>query len=352
MIQLEAFERALIHLRIGGIEVTPWLNRLVERGLLFNGVRTQVAHGNTSDAELLALTSLYPVTKGSAYFRFPHNRYRALPSLFRERGYQTVVFHGNRASFWSRSQVYPGMGFDDFVSQEKLGPGRFIAMGIDDFSFLDQVLERLQTLQNPFFALVITLSSHLPFVVPPELVEPEFNAVLPVGQLGAYLRSVHYADAALGQFIAKLNATSLAKESVIFAYGDHEGLQDSGRQAIADPELRRRFLENAKRVPALLVASGLAAGVVEQVGGMIDFLPTIAHLFGLSLPRTAMGTSLFLDRPGFALQPLGDGEVGTEFVEPKGLSPVVLSEFILRACRHELFCGARLAKSLGESDVE
>lgn len=40
--------------------------------------------------------------------------------------------------------------------------------------------------------------------------------------MGNYLKSVHYADAAIGEFIAGLETEGLLKDTVIVIYGDHD----------------------------------------------------------------------------------------------------------------------------------
>lgn len=40
--------------------------------------------------------------------------------------------------------------------------------------------------------------------------------------MGNYIRSAHYADAALGEFIQLLKDNDLTKNTIIMLYGDHE----------------------------------------------------------------------------------------------------------------------------------
>jgi len=56
----------------------------------------QVGTGNTSDAELLANASLYPLRDGSVYFKYPTNTYESLPNLLKQQGYSSYVFMSSR----------------------------------------------------------------------------------------------------------------------------------------------------------------------------------------------------------------------------------------------------------------
>lgn len=60
VVQMEAFQNFLIHLKLGDQEVTPVLNRLAEEGYYFPYVYQQIGQGNTSDAEFMSNTSIYP----------------------------------------------------------------------------------------------------------------------------------------------------------------------------------------------------------------------------------------------------------------------------------------------------
>src|SRR5690348_2958450 len=65
VIQMEAMEQILIGRSVNGQEVTPTMNRLIaDHGLYFDQYHPQIGIGNTSDAELMSLTSLLPVAGG------------------------------------------------------------------------------------------------------------------------------------------------------------------------------------------------------------------------------------------------------------------------------------------------
>ena len=79
IVQVEALQQFLINRKINGVDITPNLNRLIDESLYFDNIYYQVAGGNTSDAELLVNTSLYPAEEGAAFVRFAENKYYSLP---------------------------------------------------------------------------------------------------------------------------------------------------------------------------------------------------------------------------------------------------------------------------------
>ncbi|HHV97553.1 MAG TPA: sulfatase-like hydrolase/transferase, partial [Clostridiaceae bacterium] len=115
VVQVEALQQFLIGSKINGVEITPNLNKLIQESLYFDNIYYQVAGGNTSDAELLLNTSLYPAEEGAAYIRFAKNKYYSLPQALGELGYNTYALHAFTSKFWNRTEMYKTLGFDKFI---------------------------------------------------------------------------------------------------------------------------------------------------------------------------------------------------------------------------------------------
>jgi lipoteichoic acid synthase len=60
VVQLEAFQNFPINLTLNGTVVTPNLNNLAKDGYYFPHIFQQIGQGNTSDAEFMSNTSIYP----------------------------------------------------------------------------------------------------------------------------------------------------------------------------------------------------------------------------------------------------------------------------------------------------
>lgn len=308
MIHAESLEGFLVGYSIDGQEVTPNLNRLAERSLVFENVYEQVGNGNSSDAELMALTSWYPVGRGSAFLRFGDADYQSLPKALKTLGYKSFAIHGDEAKFWNRENVFKAMGFDDYVSEEDFGEFEQFHMGVDDRDYYAKFAEvcSVYSEKGPYFAYGISLTSHLPFVVdePRRLLRIDGK-----GHWADYLQSQRYHDECLGEFVRTMRGRGLLKNTVLAVFGDHQGIHkyypgDTGP-----------LPENARRVPFLVycedvdfTAPGLlpeGASRVSAPGGQVDILPTLTYLFGIgsvtnsegrALDGTMMGRSLL--RPG------------------------------------------------------
>lgn len=301
VIQVESLQGFVVGLRVGGVEVTPNVNRLAKESLYFPKTYNQTAGGNSSDAEFMVNTSLFPTSKGVAYVRFAGNSYNSLGSLLKAQGYSTIALHGDRPGFWNRNHMYPALGFDSYISKNEFTKDESIGLGLSDRSFFEQSLGYLTGLRDkgkPFYAFLVTLTSHYPF---------NFGALkeqvtdLPLGDLedtllGDYLRSIRYTDRQIGRFMEGLARENLLKDSVVVLYGDHPAIPRGDYQALGS--LLGRDLSSTatwrtiQSIPLMIrLPQGAMARTVDTPTGQMDVAPTVASLMGFSVP-TAFGRNL------------------------------------------------------------
>ncbi|MDO4988258.1 MAG: LTA synthase family protein [Synergistes sp.] len=233
VIQAESLQSFAVGLKINGREVTPNINAFMRETSFARSVFPQTASGNSSDAEFLANTGFYPAASGVAYTRFASRTYKALPQALRRAGYVTIAMHGDRASFWNRHNMYPALGFDKFISKKDYKTDEIIGLGLSDRSFFAQSLEMLKAEKKPFYAFLVTLTSHYPFrwkglVSPlPQRIYPDTTMV------GAYIHAISYFDREFGTFIQNLKKSGLYDESVIILYGDHTAIPRGNADELA-----------------------------------------------------------------------------------------------------------------------
>ena len=73
----------------------------------------------------------------------------------------------------------------------------------------------MKTVKEPFFNVVLTLSSHEPFDVP---MDPVFSGN---DNMTKYKNSVYYADKALGSFLDWAKGTDWWKNTLVIMVADH-----------------------------------------------------------------------------------------------------------------------------------
>lgn len=287
MVQMESVEQWAIDAEVRERPVMPFLQKLQSEALVFKHVFAHHSGGGSSDAELASLLSLLPLATHSGLLTADWDRVNPLPRHLAAHGYLTVAMHANRATYFNRDLAYPEMGFDTFLSSADYG-GAARGWSSRDEAFLTQSLEKMRTLPEPFFALVITMQSHGPFTNHDR--RPAADPGPGHDRLERdYLQCMAEVDGALELFVAGLEALGLLHRSVVMLYGDHSAQVADHR--VADKEV----------VPLMVLAPGRESSAIDRVGSHLDLAPTALDLLGLSEPEGWIGSSLLAPGQGVAL---------------------------------------------------
>nr|WP_155607303.1 LTA synthase family protein [Paenibacillus timonensis] len=292
IIQMESFQNFLIDLKIDGQEVTPNMNKLVKENTYFNHFYQMVGQGNTSDAEFVVNTSFYIPYNEAATQNYPDKELPSLPKLMRDQGYDTATFHTNVVDFWNRGELYKAIGFNRYYDQKWFGTEDTVFFGPSDevlYKKTAEELDRMQQTGQPFYTQVISMTAHHPFTTPHEKDKIQLPERYQDNMVGDYLRAQSYADYALGQFIQDLKQRGIWDNSVVMIYGDHLGLpmyslDKHGLELMKEIYGRDYSYIDMINIPMLIHAPGVdTPAVMNNVGGQVDILPTVANLLGVNL---------------------------------------------------------------------
>lgn len=347
VIHAESFQQFLIGKTFNGIEVTPNMNRLAREGLYFSNFYAQESVGTSSDSEFTFNTSLLPASSGTVFINYFDREYVTIPKLLKEQGYYTFSMHGNNGTYWNRNVVHENFGYDrffyykkDFIIDEVIG------LGLSDKSFFHQSISKIQEMKEEnekFYGVMIMLTNHTPFSdindrglvdfdvdykyesVNEETGEVEIVSApyLEGTKLGNYIKSVHYADEAIGEFIEELDQKGLLENTAIVIYGDHDAklkkseyvryynydpytdsILDSDDPNYIDVDYYNYELN--RKVPFLIwTKENGAHEEVTKVMGMIDVLPTLGNMMGFSSPY-ALGHDIFSIDENVVIFPSGN----------------------------------------------
>lgn len=301
-IHLESFQTFLIDFELHGEEVTPFINSLVRNPefTFFENFFHQTEQGKTADAELMLDTSLYGLPQGAAFVTKGTNTYQSLPAILSQRqGYTNAVFHGDSKSFWNRDEIYKRLAIDYYFDESyyDMRGENVINYGLKDKPFFEESIPYLKALDEPFYAHLMTLTHHHPFLIEEEeaTIEPaETNS----GTVNRYFQTARYLDEALEQFFADLKKEGLYEDSIIIIYGDHYGISDNHNEAMEQlfgEEITPFKYAQLQRVPFFIRIPGVEGkGVVREYAGQIDVMPTLLHLLGIdSIDYIVFGTDMF-----------------------------------------------------------
>lgn len=286
-IHLESLQNFVIHYKLHGEEVTPFLNSLTRdpNTFYFDNFFHQTGQGKTSDAEFMLENSLYGLPQGAVFTTKAQNTYHAAPAILRQYGYTSAVFHGNYKSFWNRDEIYKSFGFDHFfdASYYDMNDEDVLNYGLKDKPFFRESIPLLETLKEPFYVKFITLSNHFPYPISEE------DATIPPattgdGSVDRYFQTARYLDEAVKEFFDYLKKSGLYDRSVIILYGDHYGISENHNKAMSQilgKEITPYEHAQLQRVPLFIHVPGIKGGVIHEFGGQIDLLPTLLHLLGI-----------------------------------------------------------------------
>lgn len=315
VIHAESMQKFAMDLTFNNKEVTPNLNKLANEGIFFSNFYSQVGVGTSSDAEFTFNTSLMPSTKGTVFVNYFDRDYISIPKLLKEQGYYTYSMHANTGEFWNRNTMHKSLGYDKFYNKDSYTIDETIGLGLSDKSFFRQsvdIMKQIKEEENkPFYSLLIMLSNHTPFsdlalmedykttidvTIDNQTVTRDY---LNNTTMGNYLRSVHYADSAIGEFIDNLDKEGILENTVLVIYGDHDArldFEDFNLLYNYDPITDTIKTENDegyipytkynyeldRKVPFIIWTKDQNYNLnVNTPMGMIDVLPTLGNMIGI-----------------------------------------------------------------------
>ena len=261
-------------------ETTPNIDALARDGVLFKSVFTPVPI--TLPAHSSMLTGTYPPIHGvrlNVGYRVGDTNVTLAESM-QAAGYQTAAFIGG---FPLDSSFGLNQGFqtydDDFSGGGESGPKN--ERKAEEVNRLAMTwLEKHN--DKPFFLFLHYYDPHASYVPPPPFASTYAD--------DPYAGEIAYVDMCIGQVLDKLRSLGLYDNTLIIVTGDHgEGLGEHG-------ERYHGFLiyQSTLHVPLIVrVPRGSARGdQVNEDVSLVDIVPTVLGLIGLSTPREVQGVDL------------------------------------------------------------
>lgn len=144
----------------------PTINKIREEGasgwLLVPGYG-----GGTSNTEFEVLTghsmSFFP-TGSMAYQQYIKGPLDSMASYLTGKGYRAIAIHPYQKWFWDRENVYPYLGFEDFISDEDFVEPEKRGAFISDMEASYEIIRQYEKDKGkPFFNYTVTMQNHGPY---------------------------------------------------------------------------------------------------------------------------------------------------------------------------------------------
>ena len=270
LIILESFGRTITDEIIDGKEVTPHLNSLKSEGIWFENL---FANSFRTDRGTVAIMSGYSTHPKVSIMKYPQKAH-TLPAIARslhDEGYTTTFTYGGDANFTNTISYLYGTGIERVTDQRTLPFDVPLAQWgyADDVVcdyFADEVLELAST-EKPYFATLLTLSSHEPFDVPYSAFENKI------------LNAAAFTDECVGKMIERWKQSPAWEDMLVVLIADH---------GIAYPEYLQTGELPRQRVPMLWTG-----GALKERGITIDTYSSQADLAATLLRQMGIATDGF-----------------------------------------------------------
>jgi phosphoglycerol transferase MdoB-like AlkP superfamily enzyme len=219
--------------------------------------------------------------------------------------------HGNTCEYWNRNNMHLKFGYDHFYCYKEYDLSDRIGLGLSDKSFFNQSVDFIKEIDetyDKYYGTLIMLTNHAPFYNEGKV---DFDVSYLEGtNIGDYIKLLHYADEAIGEFINKLDENNLLDDTVIVIYGDHDSklktkeyeyylnydlennkILDKNNENYIDIDFYK--YEDLTKVPLIIwTKDKVVQGNITEVMGTYDVLPTLGNMFGFE-SKYQLGNDIF-----------------------------------------------------------
>jgi phosphoglycerol transferase MdoB-like AlkP superfamily enzyme len=271
LIMLESLGRTVMDEVVDGRAVAPNLQRIKQEGIWFENM---YANSYRTDRGTVAVMSGYAAHPVVSVMKYPQKAH-TLPAIARSlqnEGYATSFTYGGDANFTNTISYLYGTGVERITDKAQLSfdaPTNKWGYADDVVCpyFAEEVLS-LSKQGKPFFATLLTLSSHEPFDVPYSAFEDKI------------LNSVAFTDEAVGKMIDSWRTSDAWDDMLVILIADH---------GMPYPSTLTTGAEERQRIPMIWTG-----GALEQSGTEVTTYCSQADLAATLLAQLGIAHEDFI----------------------------------------------------------
>ena len=276
--------------QLGGIPITPNLDRLADQGIWFDRL---YATGTRSVRGIEAVVAGFPPTPALSVVKLSKSQHNfaTLASVLSRSGHRSEFIYGGESHFDNMRSFFLGNGFDNVVDRRDFAAPKFVGgWGVSDEDLFDMAHGRISALHaagRPFFTLVFSSSNHTPFEFPDGRIE------LHDARKQTVYNAVKYADHALGQFLERARTSDYWKDTLFLVVADHD-TRVYGDELVPVGKFH---------IPGVILGADVTARRIDSVLSQIDLAPTLLSLMGVDSEHPFAGRDLTRTLPEFGNSP-------------------------------------------------
>lgn len=307
VILMESFTSKYVGVFGDKSNITPEFDKLTKDGLLF---KRFFSNGTHTHQGMFATFSCFPNLPGFEYLMQQpqgRNAFSGLPVLLKKEKFNDIYVYNGDFSWDNQKGFFLNQGLTTFVGRHDYVNPKFQdrTWGVSDEDMFSRAVEELDKIdsEEPFFAMLQTLSNHTPYALPKDL---PFERLGDLGSHTEHLTAMKYSDWALGEFFKAIQDKPYYKETLFVILGDHGfGVKPQ----ISDIDLLRFH------VPLLLIAPGIIqhyGETISTVSTQVDVVPTVMGLLGKPYTHQCWGRDILsldkLDKGFGIIKPSGSDQ--------------------------------------------
>lgn len=271
IIMIESYTADVIA-SLGGVKgVAPNFEKLIHDGVLFRRV---FSSGARTDQAFVSVLSGFPAQPDKSVMRYP-DKTAHLPSLsndLKKQGYFTSFYYGGDLDFSNLNSYLNNCGFQKIISKSDFKKSQLGAKwGAHDEYVLNRQLNDLNAMKQPFFSMLMTLSSHEPFDVP---VQTPFKGK---SLNEKYKASAWYTDQCIGKYFEEAKKQPWYANTLYVIVADH---------GCREPKGRSYYSHHIRHIPLLITGGALKdiyrGTVVDYTGSQHDIAATLLRQLQLN----------------------------------------------------------------------
>ena len=210
--------------------VTPNLDSLVREGTCFRQVICTADQTGLSLGSLF--TSLYPFKSGISYFKFDH----AVPNFFNLLKKENYNLHSFVPDLLFFKKLTKNFEKNEYYVYDKRDNWLQLAGGLGN-----QILEKLDKLNEPWFYFIHLMDLHAPFYLPEEFDKEEFGDT-------KHDRMISYIDTWIGKFLEKIDL----EKSILVLTSDHGDYISILEEDLTKIKIPKAFKKTKKIIPSII----------------------------------------------------------------------------------------------------
>lgn len=260
--------------------LTPFLDSLYHESLVFRNLYSAGIH--TNHGLYSTLYSFPTIMKRNAMKGSVIPLYSGLPTILKDNGYRNLFFMTHESQYDNMNAFFRSNGFDEVYAQEDYPKEKVVnSFGVQDdflYQYALPILNERAKSGQPFFSVLLSISNHPPYVIPPYFKPRSQNKEEQI---------VEYADWAIRQLMTEARKQPWFDETIFIFMADHGKLAGT-------PECE--MPQSYNHIPLMIYGKGIQPAVCTAMGGQIDVAPTLLGLLNIGYTQNNFGIDLLKEQ--------------------------------------------------------